>query len=296
MITVGFVGLGHMGRPMAQHLLKAGYQVKVYDVFASAMESLADKGALLAASLEEVAKDSDVLITMLQTGEQVSNVCLGQGGLFAHARQDTLFMDCSSIEMTITRELHHEARMQNIRMLDAPVSGGMAGASAGTLTFMVGGDEAVFKNAVPILEKMGKKIIYAGSDGHGQAAKICNNLILGISMIAVCEGFNLAKRLGLDTKKFFEISSNASGQCWAMTSYCPVPGIIENVPADNDYKAGFSSKMMLKDLHLAQHAAESVGSPIPLASEATELYNMFVNQGHGELDFSAIIKILTGEV
>ncbi|MDR3477286.1 MAG: 3-hydroxyisobutyrate dehydrogenase [Gammaproteobacteria bacterium] len=295
MTTIGFIGLGHMGNPMVQNLLKAGYKVKVYDVSTAAIESLVASGAIPTNSLADVAKESDVLITMLQTGEQVSGVCLGQGGIFAHARRDTLFIDCSSIEITITRELHNEAKMQNIWMLDAPVSGGMVGANAATLTFMVGGEESVFTTAKPILEKMGKKIIYAGKDGSGQAAKICNNLILGISMIAVSEGFNLAEKLGLDKKKFFEISSNASGQCWAMTSYCPAPDVIDNVPSNNEYKAGFAAKMMLKDLHLAQHAAETVDVAIPLASEATEMYTLFVNQGNGDLDFSAIIKMLADE-
>jgi 3-hydroxyisobutyrate dehydrogenase len=179
MTTIGFVGLGHMGKPMVQNLLKAGYQVKVYDILPDAVTSLVESGAIAANSLEDLAKDAEVLITMLQTGEQVSGVCLGQGGIFAHARRDTLFIDCSSIEITITRELHNEAKMQNIWMLDAPVSGGMTGALAGTLTFMVGGEECILQSAIPILEKMGKKIIYAGMNGSGQAAKICNNLILG---------------------------------------------------------------------------------------------------------------------
>lgn len=296
MTVIGFVGLGHMGAPMVRNLIKARFQVNVFDVLPAAMQSLLSEGAGAPNSLRELAKQSDVLITMLQTGDQVASVCLGQGGLFANAKKGTLFIDCSSIEIATTLELHHEAKVLSIRMLDAPVSGGVAGAKAGTLTFMAGGEESVFNMAKPILEKMGKKVIHAGEGGHGQAAKICNNLILGVSMIAVSEGFSLAQRLGLDPKKFFEISSNASGQCWSMTSYCPVPGVLENVPSNNHYQAGFTAKMMLKDLHLGQHAAEKVGSPIPLASEATELYTMFVSKGHGELDFSGIIKMLSGDL
>lgn len=292
MTTIGFVGLGHMGHPMVCRLLKAGYIVNVYDVNPAAVNALTVEGAVPASSLADVAKNADVIITMLQTGDQVSNVCLGQGGLFSHLKQECLYIDCSSIEISTTKQLHQETRPFRIAMLDAPVSGGVAGAEAGTLTFMVGGSEADFTRAIPVLEKMGKKIVHAGGAGHGQAAKVCNNLILGISMIAVSEGFNLAEKLGLDLKKFFEISSNASGQCWSMTSYCPVPGLIEKAPSNNNYMPGFMAKMMLKDLRLAEHAAESVNAVIPLATEAAELYLSFVNQGNGEVDFSGIIKML----
>jgi 3-hydroxyisobutyrate dehydrogenase len=232
---------------------------------------------------------------MLQSGDQVKAVCLGSDGLFNHARPEIIYIDSSSIEISTTIELHSEAENMGVFMVDAPVSGGVSGASAGSLTFMVGGSEKNFLRAKPILEKMGKKIIHAGDLGHGQAAKICNNLILGISMIAVGEGFNLAQKLGLDPKKFFEISSNASGQCWSMTSYCPVPGIVEQAPSNKNYEAGFMTKMMLKDLRLGQHAAESVGASIPLGTEAAELYSLFLNQGNGEMDFSGIIKMLAGK-
>ncbi len=294
MTNIGFIGLGHMGNPMARNLLKAGFNVMVYDVMPVAIQSLAAQSATPAKSVVEIAKNSDVIITMLQTGQQVSDVCLNQQGIFAHVKKDVLYIDSSSIEITITQELHKAAEKKGIAMLDAPVSGGVAGAEAATLTLMVGGSEKNFLRAKPILEKMGKKIVHAGGAGHGQAAKICNNLILGISMIAVCEGFSLGKKLGLDPKKFFEISSNASGQCWSMTSYCPVPGLVEKAPSNNDYKAGFMSKMMLKDLRLGQHAAESVAAAIPLAAEAAELYSLFVNQGNGEVDFSGIIKMIAG--
>jgi 3-hydroxyisobutyrate dehydrogenase len=294
MKTIGFIGVGNMGNPMVMNLLKAGFEVNVFDVSDAAVQALVAKGATAATTLAEVAVDADILITMLQTGEQVKAVCLGRNGLFYHARPEIIYIDSSSIEVSTTHELYLEAEKMGVMMVDAPVSGGVAGATAGTLTFMVGGSEDNFLKVKPVLETMGKKIIHAGSIGHGQAAKICNNLILGISMIAVGEAFNLAEKLGLDAKKFFEISSNASGQCWAMTSYCPVPGIVATAPSNHDYKAGFMTKMMLKDLRLGQHAAESVGATIPLGTEAAELYSLFLNQGYGEMDFSGIIKMLAG--
>ena len=292
MTQIGFIGLGHMGQPMVCQLLQAGYSVKVYDVMPSAIQALVEQGAIATTSVMDVTENVDIVITMLQTGQQVKDLCLRANGIFTQLKEDSLYIDSSSIEITITRELHQLAESKGISMVDAPVSGGVAGAEAGTLTFMVGGTEKNFLHAQPILKKMGKKIIHAGGAGHGQAAKICNNLILGISMIAVCEGFTLAEKLGLDPEKFFEISSNASGQCWSMTSYCPVPGILEKVPANNDYQPGFMAKMMLKDLRLGQHAAEAVNASIPLAAEATELYTMFVNQGNGEVDFSGIIQMI----
>jgi len=291
MTTIGFIGLGHMGHPMVRNLLKAGYKVYVYDVMPSAVQAAVSDGAI-ASSLEALPENTDVIISSVQTGQQVSEICLSEMGIFSPHFSGKLFIDCSSIDIVTTRALHEEARKRDIAMLDAPVSGGVAGANAGTLTFMVGSSDADFERARPIFEKMGKKIIHAGDAGSGQAAKICNNLALAISMVGVCEAFSLAKKLGLDQKKFFEISSNSSGQCWSMTSYCPVPNIIENVPSNNDYKPGFMAKMMLKDLRLAHHAAEIVNSPIPLGAAVTELYELFVNQGGGEIDFSGIIRFL----
>lgn len=292
MLAIGFIGLGHMGNPMVMNLLKTGYQVKVFDVMPAAVEALVSAGAIAANSDIDAAKDVDVIFTMLQSGDQVQEVCLGEKGFFSSVRRGVLYIDCSSIEITVTKQLHVAALNAGIAMIDAPVSGGVKGATAATLAIMVGGSEENFLRAQPILEKLGKKIVHAGAASHGQAAKICNNLILGISMVAVSEGFNLAKNLGLDTKKFFEISSNASGQCWAMTSNCPEPNVMDNVPANQDYKAGFMAKMMLKDLHLGEQAAESVGAAIPLGSEAVELYSQFVKSGNGDLDFSAIIKMI----
>ncbi len=292
MTNIAFIGLGHMGHPMVQHLLKAGFKVHVFDVLAAAMQSLVTEGAIAAHSVKEAVQDADVIITMLQTGQQVREVCLEPNGFFAHVKQNVFYIDSSSIEITTTRELHKIAEKRGIAMVDAPVSGGVAGAEAATLTFMVGGTEENFNRGKPFFTKMGKKIVHAGAAGSGQAAKICNNLILGISMIAVSEAFQLGQKLGLDPKKFFDISSNASGQCWSMTSYCPVPGLVDKAPANNEFKPGFMAKMMLKDLRLAQHAAESVNAVMPLGAEATELYNLFVNQGNGEVDFSGIIKML----
>lgn len=291
-IQIGFVGLGHMGNPMARNLLKAGFSLAVYDVAVTATQGLVEQGAILANSLAELAKNADVVFTMLQTGTQVKDVCMGENGLFQHLKKNALYIDSSSIEINITRELHAEADRLSIAALDAPVSGGTAGAENATLTFMVGGEEKNFFRAKPILEKMGKKIIHVGEAGNGQAAKICNNLILGISMIAVCEGFVLGQKLGLDPKKFFEISSNASGQCWSMTSYCPVPGIVEKAPSNHNYQPGFMAKMMLKDLRLGQNAADEVKGFIPLGKEAIKLFESYVEEGNGEMDFSGIINMI----
>ncbi len=292
MTQIAFIGLGHMGNPMARNLVKAGFQVKVFDLMPAAVKALVAAGATAAKSLADAAEGADIIVTMLQTGQQVSEVCLGPNGLFAHAMKGALYVDSSSIEISATRELHKIADSMGIGMLDAPVSGGVAGAEAGTLTFMIGGTEKNFSRAKTFFEKMGKKIVHAGAGGSGQAAKICNNLILGISMIAVSEAFTLGEKLGLDPKKFFEISSNASGQCWSMTSYSPVPGLVEKAPSNNNYKPGFAASMMLKDLHLAQKAADSVDAMIPLGEVASELYSLFVNRGNADVDFSGIIKML----
>ncbi len=294
-MKLGFIGLGHMGHPMMRNLLKAGFAVMVYDVMPAAIASATKDGASAAASIAEIAKYADIIFISVQTGQQVTDICLSESGLFVNVSAGKLIIDCSSIDIVATRALHAEAEKRKIGMLDAPVSGGVSGAEAATLTFMVGGKQENFERALPILQKMGKKIVHAGEAGSGQAAKICNNMLLGISMIGTCEAFALAEKLGLDAKKFFEISSNASGQCWSMTSYCPVPDIVQTAPSNREYAPGFMSKMMLKDLRLAQHAAESVNASIPLGAETTALYDLFVNQGGGEKDFSAIIQFIKGE-
>lgn len=290
MAKIGFIGLGHMGLPMAINLVKAGHQVTGYDLQETARSQFAKHG-FIAANLSETAKEQDILITMLQTGQQVLHVCLAEG-LFKNAKPGALLIDCSTIDVQSSREVHLTAKEHQLRSVDAPVSGGVAGAAAATLTFMVGGNQDAFNAARPVLANMGQKIIHTGSDGSGQAAKICNNMILGISMVAISEAFTLAEELGLSAEKLFEVVSNSSGQCWAMTKYVPVPGILENVPANNEYKPGFAAAMMLKDLLLSQNTAQSVRVETPLGAKATELYQHFIEQGLGELDFSAIIKLI----
>ncbi len=294
MTNIAFIGLGHMGKPMVQNLLKQGHHVAIFDVLPKAVEEVAAIGATAASSPIHAAQNAKVVITMVQTGEQVSGLCLGEQGLFSHAQQGSLFIDCSSIDITTSRLLHERAAALGFGFLDAPVSGGVKGAEAGTLTFMVGGREENFLRAKPILENMGKKLVHAGPAGNGQAAKICNNMLLGISMIGVCEAFALAEKLGLDAEKLFEISSNASGQCWSLTVNPPVPGLVESSPANRDYQPGFAAKMMLKDLLLSQSAAQHAGATTPLGAEATALYGLYVNQGFGEKDFSGIIQWVKG--
>lgn len=295
MTTIGFIGLGHMGMPMMKNLLKAGFTVHVHDIMPQAVKTAETLGALSVKSVAELAKKSEIVITMVQTSEQVADLCLRLDGIFPNANPGLLYIDCSSIDITTSKYLHDEADKLRIHMLDAPVSGGVAGAESATLTLMIGGREEDVMRAQPAFKALGRNIIHAGGAGMGQAAKICNNLLLGITMVGVSEAFTLAQNLGLDPKKFFDISSHASGQCWSMTSYCPVPHIIDNVPSNRDYQPGFMAKMMLKDLRLGQHAAESANTVIPLGSVATELYELYVNQGYGEKDFSGIITLLAGK-
>lgn len=294
MTKIAFIGLGHMGAPMVKNLIKNQHEVCVFDLSTAAMEQLAKEGAKPALNLKDAAKQAGVIITMLPTGENVAEVCLKNEGLFESAEKGTLFIDCSSIAVDKARAVNELAVKRGMHMVDAPVSGGVAGAEAGTLTFMVGGSEENFSRAKPILESLGKTIIHAGEAGNGQAAKICNNMILGISMIAVSEAFMLGKKLGLDPQKLFEISSHASGQCWSMTSYCPVPDILPNVPSSRNYEPGFTTAMMLKDLKLSQTAAQQVGAATPLGAEAAMLYTLFNNLGNGQSDFSGIIKMIEG--
>ncbi|NKB47092.1 MAG: 3-hydroxyisobutyrate dehydrogenase [Legionellales bacterium] len=292
-MQIGFIGLGHMGRPMAQQLLAHQYEVQVFDVQPQAVQALVDQGALAADSPAMLAQQVDVLFTMLQTGDQVCDVCLTEQGIFAHANQTLLYIDSSSIDIQATRQLHQQAQTRGIAMLDAPVSGGVAGAQAASLTFMVGGEAAVFERAKPILQCLGNTLVHAGAAGNGQVAKICNNLILGISMIAVSEAFTLAQQLGLDAQTFFQISTQASGECWAMSNYCPAPGVLADVPASHGYEPGFTAAMMLKDLQLSQSAAVSAQVKTQLGERACELYQAFVEAGQGQLDFSAIIQAVS---
>jgi 3-hydroxyisobutyrate dehydrogenase len=292
MKKIGFIGLGHMGFPMMSNLIKAGFSVKAFDLNPDALKSAEKMGAILTQSIQEVSTDVDAVLMSLQTGEQVSDCCLKKNGIFESINPGAIIIDMSSIDIGVSRNLHEKALEMGLAMVDAPVSGGVKGAEAATLTIMVGSSKINFDRAEKYLEKLAKLVIHAGEPGSGQAAKICNNMILGISMIAVSEAFLLAEKLGLAPEKLFEISSHASGQCWSMTSYCPYPGIMENVPSNNNYKPGFSANMMLKDLKLSQRAAEFVHAKTPLGSSATDLYEDFVSKHPEEIDFSGIITYL----
>jgi 3-hydroxyisobutyrate dehydrogenase len=294
MTKVGFIGLGNMGMPMAQNLLKDGYEVTGFDLNADATQLLAANGGTSANSVVDACKAAEVVITMLPAGEQVRDVYLGAGGVLASAAPGTLLIDSSTIDVQTARDVAQAAQDSGLAMVDAPVSGGVTGAEAATLTFMVGGSDDAFERARPVLEKMGKTIVHAGGPGNGQAAKICNNMILGASMIVVCEAFLLAEKLGLDAQKLFDISSKSSGQCWSMTSYCPVPGPVPASPANRDYKAGFTAAMMLKDLKLAQTAARATHATTPLGAGAAAVYERFVDNDGGSVDFSGIIRYLRG--
>ncbi|MEQ8611322.1 MAG: 3-hydroxyisobutyrate dehydrogenase [Parvibaculaceae bacterium] len=296
MSAIGFIGLGNMGGPMARNLLKAGHALKVFDLSATAVDGLVEAGAVKAASASDAAADVEFVVTMLPAGEHVRSVYLGTSGLLASAAKGTLFIDSSTIDIPSARETIAAAEKAGMMMLDAPVSGGVGGAEAGTLTFMVGGADDAFAKAKPILEKMGKNIFHAGAAGNGQVAKVCNNMILGISMIGVSEAFVLGEKLGLDAQTLFDISSTASGQCWSMTSYCPVPGPVPASPANRNYKPGFTAGMMLKDLRLAQDASKTARSPIPLGAQAAQLYALMEAAGEENIDFSGVIRLIRGEI
>jgi 3-hydroxyisobutyrate dehydrogenase len=292
MTKIAFIGLGNMGGPMAKNLVKAGHEVHVFDLSAAAVADVTATGGLAANSVAIAVRDVDVVVSMLPAGKHVKAVYTGDDGIIATARKGTLFIDSSTIDVDSAREVGALAAKAGFSMVDAPVSGGVAAAAAGTLTFMVGGPDKAFEAAKPILEKMGKAIIHAGASGTGQAAKICNNMMLGIEMIATCEAFVLAEKLGLDAGKLFDIASKASGQSWSLTSYCPVPGPVPTSPANRDYKPGFAAAMMLKDLRLAQDAANSAGASTPLGEHARKLYEAFDAAGQGGADFSGIINML----
>jgi 3-hydroxyisobutyrate dehydrogenase len=296
MAAIGFIGLGKMGLPMARNLLKAGHEVVGFDVVGSALDAAVAAGARAAGSASEAAAGGEVVITMLPEGRHVREVYLGADGIIARAAPKSLLIDCSTIDVDSARAVNQAAAERGLEVLDAPVSGGVAGAENATLTFMVGGSEAGMARARPILERMGKTVVHTGPSGNGQAAKICNNMLLAISMIGVCEAFVLAERLGLAADKLFEVSSRSSGQCWALTSYCPVPGPVPSSPANREYQAGFTAAMMAKDLRLAQNAAQSVDAPTPMGAQARALYALFANRGHGGLDFSAIIRMIAGNL
>lgn len=293
MAEIGFIGLGNMGGPMARNLMKNGHKVAAFDVVKEKLEQARKDGAHACSSAAEAAV-AEVVITMLPAGRHVREVYTSAGGVLDTAPKGALLIDCSTVDVESARAVAAKAAMAGFEMLDAPVSGGVAGAEAGTLTFMVGGSDAAFARAEPILYAMGKTVVHAGSASAGTVAKICNNMILGVSMIAVSEAFALAHKLGLDPKKLFEISSKSSGQCWALTSYCPEPGMVPTAPSNRDYKPGFTAAMMAKDLSLAREVAEATGAATPLGAEAAALYSLFCNMGEAETDFSGIIKMLKG--
>ncbi len=292
MAAIGFIGLGNMGAPMAANLIEGGHQVTGYDIVPAALAALAAKGGRAAASAAEAVAAGDIVITMLPAGPQVREVYLGNGGVLGRARKGALLIDCSTIDVDTARAVAAAAREAGFAMLDAPVSGGTAGAAAATLTFMVGGEEAAFARARPILEAMGRTIVHTGPAGNGQAVKICNNMLLAISMIGLCEAFTLGQKLGLAPQTLFDVVSKSTGQCWALTGYCPVPGPVPSSPANRGYAAGFTAAMMLKDLRLAQQAAGASAAPTPMGAAAAALYQLFVDEGAGGLDFSAIYRFI----
>jgi 3-hydroxyisobutyrate dehydrogenase len=288
--TIAFIGLGNMGLPMASNLVKAGHAVQGYDVMPAAIEAAAQAGIKTAASAAEAVAGAQFVISMLPNGRLVLE--LYESGILQAAAPGTLFIDSSTIDVASARGAHELAEAAGMASLDAPVSGGVGGAAAGTLTFMAGGDAESFALARPILQLMGKKIVHCGGPGAGQAAKICNNMILGISMIAVGEAFVLAENLGLSHQALFDVASTASGQCWSLTTYCPVPGPVPASPANNAYKPGFAAVLMLKDLLLSQEAADSTGTATALGQHAAEIYQRFVADGNGGMDFSGVINAI----
>lgn len=293
MTTIGFIGLGNMGGGMAANLAKAGHTVRAFDLSAVALKAAVAAGCHAVASAAEAA-DAEVIVTMLPAGKHVRQVYAD--ALVETAKPGTLMIDCSTIDVASARAVADMATAKRLVAVDAPVSGGIAAAQGGTLTFMVGGTDDGFARARPILEAMGKAVIHAGASGAGQAAKICNNMLLGATMIATCEAFVLAQKLGLDPQTFFDISSKASGQSWSMTSYCPVPGPVPAAPSNRNYEGGFQAALMLKDLKLAVEAAQGADASVPMAANAAALYQAFAGLGGGGQDFSAIIKLLDGRM
>jgi len=291
MANIAFIGLGNMGGPMAANLVKAGYKVTAFDLMEASRNQARSDGASIGESAAGSVKGADVVITMLPAGKHVLSVW---GDVISSMGKGALIIDCSTIDVESAKQAHALAAKHGIASVDAPVSGGTGGAKGATLTFMCGGEDKAFAAAKSVLENMGKKIVHCGGAGAGQAAKICNNMILGISMIAVSEAFALAEKLGLSHQALFDVASTSSGQCWALTSYCPVPGPVPTSPANNDYKPGFASALMVKDLTLAQDAAKAAGAATPLGKQAQEIYRAFDAAGHGGVDFSGIVQHVRG--
>ncbi len=294
MTNIAFIGLGNMGGPMAANLVKAGHSVTGFDLSPASCDQARSDGVSVAASTVDAVRDAEVVVTMLPAGKHVLSVWTD---ILPSMKEGTLLIDCSTIDVESARKAHAMAREQgrSLMSLDAPVSGGVGGAKGATLTFMAGGAKEAFDRAEPILSKMGKKVVHCGEAGAGQAAKICNNMILGISMIGVAEAFVLGEKLGLSHQALFDVASTSSGQCWSLTTYCPVPGPVPTSPANNDYKPGFAAALMLKDLRLAQEAALASGASTPMGAEAAQLYALFANAGHEGDDFSGIINFIRGQ-
>ncbi|WP_375204426.1 3-hydroxyisobutyrate dehydrogenase [Hyphococcus sp.] len=296
MTNIGFIGLGNMGGPMAANLAKAGFNVTATDLSIGAVDRAVEAGCQRGETVAATVKDADIVVTMLPAGAHVRSVYTENYGVFANAKAGALFIDCSTIDVDSARAVIGAATDKGFAMVDAPVSGGVAAATAGTLTFMVGGEADAFERAKTALEKMGKNIFHAGAAGNGQVAKICNNMLLGISMIGTCEAFNLAEKLGLDAQTFFDISSTASGQCWSMTSYCPAPGPVETAPSNRDYQPGFAAAMMLKDMRLANEAAHKAKAATPLGAQSEAIYALMEAAGKDGLDFSGVMKLIKGKL
>ena len=293
MATIGFIGLGNMGGPMAANLVKAGHIVTGFDLNPAALEALAKTGGKVAASAADAVAGASVVITMLPAGEHVREVYLHQGGLIDVVKDaKPLLIDCSTIDVESARAVAASAEAAGLAMLDAPVSGGTAGAQNGTLTFMVGGTDEAFARGKPVLEAMGKNIFHAGGPGAGQAVKICNNMMLAINMVGVSEGFLLAQKLGLDWGKLHQICATATSNSWALSNYCPAPGPVPAAPSNRDYAPGFAAALMVKDVKLSQAAAEATGSPTPLAAKALSFYQQVVDEGDGGKDFSVVFRWL----
>jgi 3-hydroxyisobutyrate dehydrogenase len=289
-VQIAFIGLGNMGGGMAANLVKAGHEVRAFDLAPEALERAKANGCDTFGAVKEAVQGADAVVSMLPNGKIVDSVYTHD--VIGHAPAGALLLDCSTIDVATARSVAEAASVAGYEMVDAPVSGGIGAANGGTLTFMVGGSDEAFAKAQPILAAMGKTVIHAGGSGAGQAAKVCNNMLLGIHMIGTCEAFAMAQRLGLDPQTFYDIASVSSGQCWSMTSYCPLPGVGPQSPADNGYQGGFATALMLKDLKLAMDAAQTAGSRVPMGARAAELYEAFAAAGNGGMDFSAIIQTL----
>ena len=294
MTKIAFIGLGNMGGPMAANLAKAGHEVTATDLSIGAVDRAVEAGCKRGETVAAAVADAEVIVSMLPAGAHVRSVYTENYGVIANAKEGALFIDSSTVDVDSARAVNAAATEKGFAMVDAPVSGGVAAATGGTLTFMVGGEQDAFEKARPVLEAMGKNIFHAGAAGNGQVAKIANNMLLGITMIATCEAFNLAEKLGLDAQTFFDISSTASGQSWSMTSYCPAPGPVPAAPSNREYQPGFAAAMMLKDMRLAQEAAHKAKAPTPLGAQAEALYALMESAGKDDLDFSGVMKLVNG--